>query len=142
MAESNNIYDDVRNILVGLKLKEAKEYFDLENIPDSLADNSFVISPFELSEGNNISTSQSVKIIGIIAGIKIYLSFKLPANRIINKMKTSSTIVENVIKGILGITVGEDEKDLFAFAGSNPLVEGDKLIYEINFNASYRIKNY
>jgi len=138
----DTIYDEIRKKLLALKLKEAKEYFDIDNIPDSLSDNTFVIAPVELDAGNSIKSAKTTKIIGLTAGFKINLAMRLPANNIITKMKTTLVVVENILKGILSIVVGEDEKDLVAFAGSSFTVDGDKLIYEIDFNVNYRIKNY
>ena len=137
----DKIYEEIRLILLGLKLKEAKEYFDFDNIPDSLADNSFCLSPFAFSPGESIKTSTQIVIIGSIAGIKINLSMQLTANNIIQKLKSTMIIVTNIMKGILAITIGEDEKDLFTFQGAEPKIEDNKLIYEINFNLNYRIKN-
>ena len=135
------IYEEIRAILLDLKLKEAKEYFDFDNIPDALSDNTFCISPFEFNEGNSIRTSSQVAIIGTVAGIKINLSMKLPVNNIIQKLKSTLLIITNILKGILAMTMGEDEKDLIIFTGAPYTIEGDKLIYEISFNLNYRIKN-
>ena len=138
----DTIYEEIRTVLLGLKIKEAKEYFDIENIPDSLADNSFVIAPIEMDAGNSIKSAESVKVIGVKAGFKIYLSMLLPVNNIIQKMKSTAVVVENILKGILSIVVGEDEKDLITFAGSSFNTDGKKLIYEINFEINYRVNNF
>lgn len=143
MAYNNidTIYETIRAIILGLKIVEAKEYFDFDNIPDSLADNSFCISPFEFDNGNSIKTAQQIVIIGSVANIKINLSMQLGADNIIQIMKSAMRKVTDIMKGILGITIGEDEKDLFTFEGASYKIENNKLIYEINFNLNYRIKN-
>ena len=138
----DKIYEEIRTVLLGLKLNEAKEYFDFDNIPDSLADNSFIISPVIFEDnGNSIQTSDTTVVIGLTAGFKINLSMKLPVNNIVNELKTTLVVVENILKGILSIVVGEDEKDGITFAGSSFIVDNNKLIYEINFNIDYRINN-
>jgi hypothetical protein len=137
----DTIYEEIRAVLLGLKLKEAKEYFDNDNVPDSLSDNTFTIGAVELAEGNSIKTAENIKVAGLIATFKINLAMRLPANNIINKMKLTGVKVEDIIKGIVGITVGEDEKDIITFIDAPSNVEGDKLTYEINFGISYRINN-
>ena len=66
---------------------------------------------------------------------------QLGADNIIQIMKSAMRKVTDIMKGILGITIGEDEKDLFTFEGASYKIENNKLIYEINFNLNYRIKN-
>ncbi len=94
-----------------------------------------------LGAGNSIKTAENVKVIGLVAGFKINLGMILPANNIIQKMLSAAVMVEKILKAILKIIVGEDEKDLITFAGSEPLVDGDKLIYEISFDINYRVNN-
>jgi hypothetical protein len=138
----DTIYEEIRDVLLGLKLKEAKEYFDFDNIPESLTDNAFTIAPIEFGLGNSIKSAENVKIIGLVSSFKINLAMSLSANNIISKMKTTLIVVENILKGILAITVGEDEKDLINFVSAPYTVESKQLIYEINFDINYRIKNY
>lgn len=136
-----DIYEEIRRILQGLKIKEAKEYFDSDNIPDNLADNSFIIAPFEFGAGDSITDSTHTVIVGLMASIAINLSFQLPANNKAEKMKSVLLVIQNIIKGVLGIITGEDEKNFFTFIDAPFRIDGSKLIYTINFNLSYRIKN-
>ena len=137
----DTIYEEIRLKLLALKLKEAKEYFDFDNIPDSLTDNTFIISPIEFDPGDSIKTASKTVVIGLESGIKVSYAVRLPANEIINKLKRTMVMLENILKAILSITVGSDEKDVLDFAGSPYRLDGDKLIYEINFNLDYRINN-
>ncbi len=137
------IYQEIRQVLLDLKFKEIKENFDVENIPDSLADNSFFISPFGFDLAGTVKTSDTTVIIGLSASIKLNLMMQLPANNIIEKLKTTMVKVENILKGILGIIVGEDEKDAIELVNiPEPTIENNKLIYELNFNLTYKIKNF
>lgn len=136
------IYEEIRTVLLGLKFKEAKMYFDFDNIPDSMLDNTFIISPVALDPGDLDTPDNRLPIFNLKAKFKINLSVKLSANNVIQKMKSASLNIENIIKGILAIVCGEDEKDKIEFTGSDFEVnEGTDIIYEINFDLNYRIKN-
>lgn len=139
----NNVYTDIRNALNGLSLKESKEYFSFEEVPDSLSDNTYMISPIEFDESDegNIGVSQKIIMIGIISKFKIMFFTKLPANNILDKMLLTVEKIENIVKAILGLTIGEDEKDFISFAGATPEVNNQSLVYEINFTVNYRISN-
>lgn len=138
------IYDDIRDALLKLKLKESSEYFNLDNIPDSLTDKGFTINliDFESSSYGEVSTKQfNGKIISLKAMIKINICFRLTANQRIQKLKDSSELIGNIIKSLLSINVGNNEKNKIEFVGSNSITENNLIVSEINFEVDFRLLN-
>ena len=135
------IYEEIRAVILALNIKEAKEYFDFDNIPDSLTDNAFVLAPFDFDQGDFKRPDNRYPVYNLKAAIKVNISYVLPSNNIIQTMKVLMKKVEDIIKAILAITTGEDEKDNIIFNSANSRVDGNKLIYEILFNLNYRVKN-
>ncbi len=137
----DDIYDEISRVLKNLKIKESKEYFDIDNVPDSLADNTFMIKPVDISESAFGVADTRIPLFPLKGEFKINLSYKLPANNIIAKMKSVLLVVESIIKNVLVITVGQNEKDSIKFNSANHTIEKSLLIYEISFDVNYRIKN-
>ena len=138
----DKIYEDIREKLLGLSLIEAKEYFDFDNIPESLTDKTFNISPMPLLPGDFLPPSTRLpQLINLKAEFKINLSMDLPADNIINTVKITGTLIEDIIKTILNISVGGNEKDQITFVGSDFQIKQNSLIYDINFDLNYRITN-
>ncbi len=139
----DTIYEEVREKLLGLDLKEAKEYFDFDNVPDSLTDKTFNIAPIPLLPGDFSPPSTELpQILNLKAEFKINLSMNFPADNIINTLKITGTLIEDIIKAILLIPVGSNEKDRIDFAGSDFQIKQNSLIYDINFDLNYRITNF
>lgn len=136
----DNIYDQVRAKLINLKLKEAPEYFDKDNVPDSLTDRGFCIGPIEFDIGDRLEPrTPQPRILNIGAIFKIFLSIKLPANKWSQRNKDLSTLQESIIRNILSIEVGSNEIDDISYTGSSdPIVEGNILIAEVDFRINYR----
>jgi hypothetical protein len=144
MADNSidDIYEELRALMLDLNFKEAKEYFDRDNIPDSLADNSFIIAPMPIDPGElAVPQAGTIQVFNLKPTFLIDIGFDLPANNIIAKMKTVLLKVESIIKAVLAVVVSEDEKDRIVFAGAVPFVSGTSLVYEIGFDIDYRIKN-
>lgn len=135
------IFEEVRAVILALKIKEGKEYFDFDNIPDSLTDNAFVIAPINFGQGDYKRPDNRIPLYNLKADIKVNISYVLPANQITQTMKTLMVKVEDIIKAVLAIATGEDEKDNIIFVSADSKVDGTKLIYEIIFNLNYRVKN-
>lgn len=140
-----NIINDIKDKLNGLKLKISKEWFDSENVPDSIIDNSYIIAPIVLSPGD-LSGAQNrtgfkSRIINLSYSLKIFYSKKIPANNLLQLTIDNGKSVEDIIKSILSIGVGSDEKDSINFVGSVPSVIGNVLVNEIDFSINYRINN-
>jgi hypothetical protein len=145
MADNSidDIYEEIRSVLLGQSLKESKEYFDFDNIPDSLSDKSFIIAPVPLDPGDLATPDDRLPLWNLNAKFKIFISMKLPGNNITQKLKSSLLTIEGIIKGILSIVCGQDEKDSIVFDGMpDPVVNNSQdIIFEMNFNLNYRIKN-
>ncbi len=138
------IYEEIRLKLLALKLNEAKEYFDMNNVPDSLADKGFNINLINFDGGEYTESSTKKfngKIIQLKSLVKINLSYKLTADNVNQKLKDISIMTENIIKAVLSIDVGIGEKDKIEFVGSVSSLEKGLIITEINFEISFRILN-
>lgn len=142
----DTIIEEIRDNLKSIKLKESEEWFDTGNAPDSIIDNCFVIAPVNLEPGD-LSGAQNRtgfqdKIINLAYPLKLFYSKKIPANDMIQVQKDSALQVENIIKSILSIEVGSNDKDSISFVGASPGPVGNAWVYEIDFNINYRIKNF
>ncbi len=139
----DKIINDIVSELNKLKLKQSKEWFDTENVPDSIIDNSFVIAPVALGPGGLAGTNNKSaferRILNVEFPLKIFYSNKIKANNITQLIKDSGLGVENIINSISSMDVGDNEKDSISFVGSTPTVIGNVLVNEINFNINYRI---
>jgi len=141
----DSIYDEIVQKLEDQNLSKNKEYFDMDNVPDSVVDKSFSIAPINFEEGD-FETPQNKrsfqgKIINLKALMKIYIARKIPAKDYNSENKNISSKNEDIIKSVLSIGVGSDEKDQILFAGSSSVFAGTVLISEIDFNIDYRINN-
>jgi len=141
----DSIYDEIVQKLEDQNLSKNKEYFDMDNVPDSVVDKSFSIAPINFDEGD-FETPQNKrsfqgKIINLKALMKIYIARKIPAKDYNSENKNISSKNEDIIKSVLSIGVGSDEKDQILFAGSSSVFAGTVLISEIDFNIDYRINN-
>lgn len=136
------IYEEIKLKLLALKLNEAKEYFDMNNVPDSLSDKGFNINLINFDSGGLSESSTKRfdgKIINLKSLLKINLSYKLTADNVSQKLKDISVMTENIIKTILSIDVGSNEKDKIEFVGSISSLESGLIITEINFEIDFRI---
>lgn len=139
------VLNDIRDELKKLKIKENTEFFDIESVPDSISDNSFLIAPVPLNPGDlsgvNNRTGYKGRTINLSTPLKILYSRKNTAHNLFKVGVDSAEKVEAIIKSLLSIGVGGNEKDSISFVGSNPTVIGAVLVTEIDFNINYRITN-
>ena len=136
------IYEEIRVKLLALDLIEAAEYFDMDNVPDSMADGSFCLGLVNMEPGDYAgATSQRFggNIMNLKSLFKINVSYGMTADNVIQKAKDGAVMVENVIMAVLALTVGSNEKDKINFVGSSSAVKGSAIITEINFGIDYRI---
>ncbi len=130
--------------LNALKLKQSREWFDMENVPDSLIDNCYVIVPIPFNPGESVGTESrnrfSQRIKQTTVPITIFYSQKTPANNLSEFVGSNAVKVEQIISSLTSIAVGADEKDNISFVGSAPSVVGKVLINKIDFNINYRIQ--
>lgn len=136
-----NIYDDIDGKLHELDLIPAREYFDFENIPDSLADKSYFLSVPQLENGDFAGASSRTQIFNLKGRFKINFCRKLTADKIGDFIISAVEMVEGIIKKILSLTTGTDEKDRIFFSDSISVMRNGYMVFEINFNFNYRITN-
>lgn len=134
-----NVYKKIKTELIDLNLMETKDFFDSENIPDSLIDKSFLILPCVLSNGDYSGSSTSIPILNVSALIGINIYRKIPVNKLNDSIINASVMVEKVIKNITSIVVGENELDKIEFAGADVTITSTFIVYAVNFNCNYRI---
>jgi hypothetical protein len=137
------VLNDITSELKKLKLKESREWFNSENVPDSVIDDSYTIQFINLSNGDLIGAQNRSgfrnRIINLSFPLKIYYARKIKANDMLKLNIDSAERVETIIKAILSIEVGSNEKDSISFVGSSPAKVGNVLVHEIDFNINYRI---
>lgn len=134
----DNIYDEIRTELLKLKLKEAKDYFDIENIPDSIIDDSFTMGLLDIEPGTRAEPKNNIPVFNLLGTLRINIAKKIPADNIIKTMKLLTLKIQEIVNFVLLIDVGSDEKDDINFVGSASTVEGTILVAEITFNFNYR----
>jgi len=139
-----DIYDSIRIILKKTGLRESKVYFDLDNVPDSLTDKSFIISEMvpvsgDYSDPDNKDGFQG-SIINVKSAMKIFISKNISMNNVGDDLRYISAMVETIIKKMISIEVGTT-LDNVRFVGSNSFQNGVVLVTEIDFDINYRINN-
>lgn len=140
----DKIMGEIINSLDVLKLKQSKEWFDMENVPDSLIDNCYVIAPFPFNPGESVGTESrnrfSQRIKQAAVPMTIFFSQKVSTNNLSKFVGANGEKVEQIISSLVSIVTGADEKDNISFVGSAPSVVGKVLINKIDFNINYRIQ--
>lgn len=133
------IYKDITEKLISLNLKPAQEFFSEDNIPDTLLDDSFIIKPFDLENGDYSGASTDMRIFNIAVMSRIALFKKLAVNKVNEIILSNNKKVEDIIKSVLSIGVGSNEKDRIAFQSASAVVKGNSIIVELSFRFNYRI---
>ena len=137
------IFDDIQQAVKDQGLRISSDFFSSENIPDSLKDDVFVIAPIPLEAGDMAEPNDRLPFWNIKTGVGVNVSFQFPANNVLTAIKELAYKVESIIKAVLSIDCGGNEKDSIVFVDATPSIEKENtlLIYEINFSLNYHIKN-
>lgn len=143
----NPILDVVTKKVKTLGFIEAQYYFSISNIPDPLADKSFLIAPLPIDPGDkeasNSRATMGGKMIVLKAGFKISLFRKITANKSSEVKKAMNSNIESIIQSLLSAEADNSQIDDITFLGSSYNAEPTtNLVNESNFSINYRLENF